>query len=201
MKLDHTAYERMMSIPWFAFCGKETSLYNEVPAIYVQARPIALQSMFSPQWSAATTEAQGRLTSYLAATDYYVYGSTWNKLARESQSMLDATIAPIILRAVEAGGWEDSMANTRLPEFTPAVCASLGSRMVELIKARAWKQCLLEKTILNLYRVSLETTYRRTYRKMPVFFEHLLQVYESGHVPCGWEGDLDNWPDGKLLVH
>ena len=31
----------------------------------------------------------------------------------------------------------------------------------------------------------------------PVFFLKLLEFYESGHFPCGWEGEF---PDGRLLV-
>lgn len=31
----------------------------------------------------------------------------------------------------------------------------------------------------------------------PTFFLQLLQVYRTGHFPCGWSGD---WPDGMLLV-
>jgi hypothetical protein len=30
------------------------------------------------------------------------------------------------------------------------------------------------------------------------FFLELLTVYESGHFPCGWQGE---WPQGKLLVY
>ena len=31
----------------------------------------------------------------------------------------------------------------------------------------------------------------------PPFFQELLQVYRTGHFPCGWVGD---WPSGKLVV-
>jgi hypothetical protein len=201
MKLNHSMYERMMSIRWFAYCGKDTTVHCGIPERFVQERPIALQSMFSARWANATTEAQGRLTGYLAKTDYFLYGSTWNQLAKESWSILEASIGPHIRQALEEGGWEDSMANIRWPECTPSVSAALGTRMVELLEARAWTECLLMKTFVNVNRACLEMTYRQHFRKAPIFFEHLLQVYESGHVPCGWEGNLDEWPGGRLLVH
>jgi len=31
----------------------------------------------------------------------------------------------------------------------------------------------------------------------PQFFERLLAIYRSGHLPCGWAG---HWPEGKLRV-
>jgi len=31
----------------------------------------------------------------------------------------------------------------------------------------------------------------------PTFFLKLIQIYESGHFPCGWDGD---WPQGRLIV-
>ncbi|MEW5289573.1 hypothetical protein ABW286_10345 [Erwinia papayae] len=33
--------------------------------------------------------------------------------------------------------------------------------------------------------------------KSDLFFSELLSVYESGHIPCGWNG---KWPSGQLIV-
>ena len=30
-----------------------------------------------------------------------------------------------------------------------------------------------------------------------VFYLHLLEIYESGHLPCGWNGE---WPEGELMI-
>jgi hypothetical protein len=30
------------------------------------------------------------------------------------------------------------------------------------------------------------------------FFASLVDIYEGGNLPCGWDGD---WPDGLLLVY
>lgn len=32
----------------------------------------------------------------------------------------------------------------------------------------------------------------------PLFFEKLLSIYESGHLPCGWKG---HWPDGEIIIY
>jgi hypothetical protein len=45
----------------------------------------------------------------------------------------------------------------------------------------------------------LSTIMEATYKKWnpPRFFGTLLEVYEAGHFPCGWEGD---WPKGQLMI-
>lgn len=40
--------------------------------------------------------------------------------------------------------------------------------------------------------------YYKTVLKEPLFFECLLKVYESGHLPCGWQGC---WPKGNLIIY
>jgi hypothetical protein len=93
------------------------------------------------------------------------------------------------------------MAQLPLPEMTTAVRASIGKRMVDLRLAKAWDQCLMAKVLVNINRAAMESTYRRKFPKAPAFFEHVLKVYEAGRLPCGWEGDLEKWPEGRLLVH
>ncbi|CNK32776.1 Uncharacterised protein [Yersinia aldovae] len=34
--------------------------------------------------------------------------------------------------------------------------------------------------------------------KAPLFFNKLVSIYESGHIPCGWVG---NWPKGQLVIY
>ena len=55
--------------------------------------------------------------------------------------------------------------------------------------------------LVELNLAALEVTYRRKFANTPTFFEGLLEVYEAGRLPCGWEGDLENWPQGRLIVH
>ncbi len=69
-----------------------------------------------------------------------------------------------------------------------------------VIASRGFPMDLSDIILLDLNRIALELTYRKQYSKVPAFFERLLVVYESGHLPCGWEGNLDNWPSGALIV-
>ncbi|MDO7907607.1 hypothetical protein Q5741_14450 [Paenibacillus sp. JX-17] len=49
----------------------------------------------------------------------------------------------------------------------------------------------------DVLNVIMELSYA-SLRHTPVFFARLLEVYEMGHLPCGWQGE---WPEGKLIVY
>jgi hypothetical protein len=54
--------------------------------------------------------------------------------------------------------------------------------------------------LVDLNRAALETAYRRKFPKAPMFFEQLVALYESGRLPCGWDGVMDNWPRGRIIA-
>ena len=59
----------------------------------------------------------------------------------------------------------------------------------------------LSENILNcvhwdIANAIMEASYARF--RPPRFFLDLLNVYEAGHFPCGWQGE---WPSGKLIVY
>ena len=47
-----------------------------------------------------------------------------------------------------------------------------------------------------LHAYLMEAAYREVLLQ-PLFFDSLIQVYEAGHVPCGWDGE---WPNGQLVI-
>jgi hypothetical protein len=50
----------------------------------------------------------------------------------------------------------------------------------------------------DIRRICLENAFKKY--NVPIFFHHLLEVYEAGLFPCGWEG---GWPEenGTLLIY
>lgn len=58
---------------------------------------------------------------------------------------------------------------------------------------------LAEGILLDLNRIALHSAYMKRFPRVPVFFGDLARVYEHGHLPCGWVGDLDAWPVGSML--
>ncbi len=47
-----------------------------------------------------------------------------------------------------------------------------------------------------LHAYLMEAAYREVLLQ-PLFFDSLIQVYEAGHIPCGWDGE---WPNGQLVI-
>jgi hypothetical protein len=62
-----------------------------------------------------------------------------------------------------------------------AVTSNIGDLLVDCV---AW----------DVLHGIMELTYAQC--GPPTFFDHLLHVYEAGHLPCGWEGE---WPMGTLI--
>ena len=60
---------------------------------------------------------------------------------------------------------------------------------------------LADLVLLDLDRIALYSTYRRRYHKAPAFFAKLLEIYEQGRLPCGWEGEMAMWPVGTLVIY
>lgn len=55
---------------------------------------------------------------------------------------------------------------------------------------------ILDNVKWDLVNYLTEDAYKE-YLKGDLFFEFLLEIYEDGHIPCGWEG---KWPSGKLVI-
>jgi hypothetical protein len=60
---------------------------------------------------------------------------------------------------------------------------------------------LSKRVQLDLTLIALQSAYAKRFRRVPDFFFMLLAVYERGHLPCGWAGNLASWPVGQLVVY
>lgn len=77
-------------------------------------------------------------------------------------------------------------------EIMPAVTDGL---------ARISAEVLSDAVLLDLNRIAIQSAFRKRFKRTPDFYQRLLVVYERGHLPCGWVGDLDSWPEGELVVY
>ena len=201
MDLDMTVYPRVTAIRWLSTCGEPVRSDFGFRVIWIEDRITALQSMFSGRWTNAMTAGQGHLTGYLSKQDYDMYGTNWNKLAKESRELLEVAVGTQLLDAIRVGGWAENLAQTPLPEIDLLLRAGIGVQLGCRLEAKAWEHCLSFPILVCTNLAALEITFRRRFRKAPIFFERLLQVYEAGRLPCGWEGKLEDWPNGSLLVY
>lgn len=91
--------------------------------------------------------------------------------------------------------------NELAAQATARLDASTKRALQNRLQTLGWPAALAQTVLVDLTRAALELSYRAAFPKAPVFFEHLLSVYAAGHLPCGWVGDLDAWPRGRLLVY
>jgi hypothetical protein len=200
MRLDLKVYPRVAAIQWLSQCGQRSTSAFRLPYERVGDRTVALHSMFSARWGEALDAAKGRLTEHLAVQNYGEYGH-WNTLVAESRDRVVALAEGSLAVALRDGGWPASLGQASLPPVDRDLRSALGAKLSKLLADREWEQSLIYLILLELNLAAMEISYRSMFRKAPLFFEALLEVYEAGHVPCGWDGDPDRWPEGKLLVH
>jgi len=89
--------------------------------------------------------------------------------------------------------WNDLVQQHKSKVLTPLIDTTIAALQARLPAA----QVLVPSVQWDILGAMMENSYIHL-RHPAVFFLELLMVYESGHFPCGWDGD---WPDGKLLVY
>lgn len=67
----------------------------------------------------------------------------------------------------------------------------------KIIFPESEKGSMTENLKWDLVNYLLEDAYS-TFLQEPFFFDGLINVYEAGHMPCGWSG---TWPAGKLVIY
>ncbi|MBG6244496.1 hypothetical protein CS369_06220 [Candidatus Symbiopectobacterium sp. 'North America'] len=58
-------------------------------------------------------------------------------------------------------------------------------------------EIILNNVKWDLVNYLMEDVYKDKL-KFDLFFYGLITVYESGHIPCGWDGE---WPKGNLVIY
>jgi hypothetical protein len=134
-------------------------------------------------------------------TDYDTYGSQWSSLFAQSWKLLEDGIRGAVLDAIKVNDWVASFSRTQFPQLTPTIRASIGKQMADRMESKAWDQCLLTWILGQINAAAMEISFRHVFPGAPVFFERLLEVYDKGRLPCGWDGDLNEWADGRLMLH
>jgi hypothetical protein len=69
------------------------------------------------------------------------------------------------------------------------------------LQRRGWPVELVKPIVVDLTRAILEISYRAQFKKAPAFFTTVLEIYKSGHLPCGWSGNLSEWPAGSIIAY
>jgi len=118
----------------------------------------------------------------------------WADAKTEAQGDLTGYLAKHHYSAY--GGHWNTLAKQSRALVEKAIAANVG----EALSQAGLSADMLQPILVDINRAALEVAYRRKFPKAPVFFERLLKVYEAGHLPCGWDGRMNRWPEGNLMA-
>ena len=57
--------------------------------------------------------------------------------------------------------------------------------------------CVLDDFNCIVLGMCMENHYYKIAPHLPIFFQYLLPLYEKGHIPCGWQGEVEEEFTGK----
>jgi len=135
-------------------------------------------------WLSTKEEAQAALES-----------NPWTDARTEAQGDLTGYLAKYQYSSY--GGHWNNLAKESRAKLEKELMPSIRERLQIL----GFGDSVASSVLLDLNRAALEATYRKAFSKVPSFFEKLLKVYENGHLPCGWEGQIINWPVGTVVAY
>lgn len=57
---------------------------------------------------------------------------------------------------------------------------------------------IIDSVKWDIMHYLVECFYKEKLKNKDFLFNSLIDIYERGHIPCGWEGE---WPQGKLIIY
>ncbi len=141
-----------------------------------------------------TLPFQFQRASDIAAAITHARGLAWRDAGTAAQGDLTGFLAKHHYECY-AGHWNrlgDAVEDRMQREIMPTVKEALANLSAEVLS---------DLVLLDLNRIAIHSAYSKRFKRLPDFFQRLLVVYERGHLPCGWIGDLDLWPEGELLIY
>lgn len=118
----------------------------------------------------------------------------WQDVRTEAQGDLTGCLAKKCNNLY--GGYWNRLAKESRQRIETEIMPSISEALLQLDSAE-----IMGSILLDLNRIALYWSYQKQCRGVPCFFKNLLKVYEVGRLPCGWCGNLDDWPIGRLIVY
>ena len=153
--------------PWLAHCGEEDGLFDCADLRRVADWETVLQNINSLEWENTCLAHHGNFTAYLSVHHPDKYNRLWNK----EVCFIKEQYMPAITAKIEE-------ALRRLPGFP-------GDKVHDVVVDMRF----------NVLTVFMLDYYGDLYRSD--FCERLWDIYQSGHLPCYYEGEF---PQGKYWV-
>src|SRR5262245_41503897 len=114
----------------------------------------------------------------------------WENVELEAQNQL--TLWLHLNDRVRYQKWNDLVAANKQAVLNPLI----EGKVIPYQTKHGLDIVLVHSVRWDILGALMENTYLSSGHKA-FFFLELLMIYESGHFPCGWEGD---WPNGTLRV-
>jgi hypothetical protein len=129
--------------------------------------------------------------SWTKASKHY-HSSNWEKTTLNASNELTAYLHKHFLR--EYSGW-----NSLVKEAKIIMQEILNEPLENTKNEFQLDQTFIDCVKWDVLGIIMEYTYLNKLRMKyaPFYSAQILNVYSSGHFPCGWEG---KWPSGKLVV-
>jgi hypothetical protein len=160
---------KLESIRWFELVGQECDITTSMSIVRMKSWQKALQTRNLNDTSNAFLEGVNHLTHELSF-HFRKESRKWNDYAGECRVILEEDIYPVV----------DSIIDS-----TP-----------ELNEIEAGVYTLRDSVRWDLSHIVMEHVYSDLVP--PRLYTLLLEVYQAGHFPCGWD---EVWPNGKLWVY
>lgn len=118
----------------------------------------------------------------------------WQDARTEAQGDLTAYISKT--RSHLYGGHWNRLAKESRQIMQTRIMPAVNYALQQLDATR-----ISDSVLLDLNRIALHAAYRKQCPRLPRFFEDLFAVYANGQLPCGWQGNMNAWPTGRLVVY
>ncbi|WP_340399400.1 hypothetical protein [Paenibacillus sp. FSL H8-0079] len=143
-----------------------------------------------------TPIAQGSIKQSIVLIDGWVQAEKWYSATSWEHTTLEArnTLTEFLHRKYPN---QDAEWNKKVEDAKGYIDSSLSAKLHSYKDQYQLDHIFVDCVKWDVLHAIMEFAYTDC-KRLPHFFLDLLQIYENGHFPCGWEGD---YPNGKLVVY
>ena len=87
--------------------------------------------------------------------------------------------------------------NPMVQEVKDDIISSVIQQIIDRCKALTIPDEMVSYIRMDIINIALTYSYKQYFES--VFYDDMLKIYESGHLPCGWLGG--KYPNGKFKIY
>ncbi|WP_140456882.1 MULTISPECIES: hypothetical protein [Priestia] len=156
-----------------------------------------VEAIISNNWleycGVETNLLQGSNYSYLSnikKVNENVKGVKWENICLEERNILTGYLAKNKSELYN-NNW-----NVLVREVKREVLPKVINKIESQVSILGLSSDIVNSVKFDIINIIMVLTYEKYYNSD--FYNSMLDIYLSGHIPCGWDGD---YPNGKILVY